>query len=198
MNKEDNMAKYRKKPVEIEAFQYDGDFMNKDGYYYVPEWAVNANLEGILYFENGELFVNTLEGKHHANVGDYIIKGVKGELYPCKPDIFEMTYEAVEERKECESENKEKLNKILIRCDGKDIIINTIRNVSDIARLLEWNIRLDILTLDKKILVDEGFKNEVSIKPRAVTLIKYINDDYIKRKHNKNTEVNATFIALKS
>ena len=87
------MAKYRKKPVVIEAFQYDGDFMNKDGNYYIPEWGVKANLEGVLYFEDGELFVNTLEGKHHASVGDYIIKGVKGELYPCKPDIFEKTYE---------------------------------------------------------------------------------------------------------
>lgn len=91
------MAKYRKKPVEIEAFQYDGDFMNKDGNYYIPEWGVKANLEGVLYFEDGELFVNTLEGKHHASVGDYIIKGVKGELYPCKPDIFEMTYDEIKD-----------------------------------------------------------------------------------------------------
>lgn len=90
------MAKYRKKPVEIEAFQYDGDFMNKDGYYYVPDWAVCANAEGVLYFEDGELFIKTLEGIHHASVGDYIIRGVKGELYPCKPDIFEMTYETGE------------------------------------------------------------------------------------------------------
>lgn len=67
--------------------------MNKDGYYYVPEWAVNANLEDVLYFKDGELYVKTLEGVHHASVGDYIIKGVKGEMYPCKPDIFEATYE---------------------------------------------------------------------------------------------------------
>lgn len=45
------MDKYRKKPVEIQAFKYDGDFMDKDGYYYVPAWAVHANLEGTLYFE---------------------------------------------------------------------------------------------------------------------------------------------------
>ena len=90
------MARYRKKPVVIEAFQYDGDFMNGDGIYYIPDWGVNANLEGILYFENdGKLFVKTLEGDMKANVGDYIIKGVNGELYPCKPDIFEKTYERV-------------------------------------------------------------------------------------------------------
>lgn len=89
------MDKYKKKPVEIQAFKYDGDFRDKDGYYYVPAWAVHANLEGTLYFENDELYVKTLEGIHHASVGDYIIRGVKGELYPCKPDIFEMTYEKV-------------------------------------------------------------------------------------------------------
>lgn len=85
----------------IEAFKFDGDLIDKTGYYYVPEWAVNANANGTLYFGEfedmpGELFVKTLEGDMHANVGDYIIKGVNGELYPCKPDIFEKTYEIVE------------------------------------------------------------------------------------------------------
>ena len=42
-----------------------------------------------------ELFIKTLEGVHHASVGDYIIQGVNGELYPCKPDIFEKTYDKV-------------------------------------------------------------------------------------------------------
>lgn len=86
------MSKYIKKPIKIEAFKYDGDFMNKDGHYYIPEWGVHANKEGTLYFEDGELYIKTLEGVHHASVGDYIIKGIKGELYPCKPDIFEQTY----------------------------------------------------------------------------------------------------------
>lgn len=92
--------KYRKKPVEIEAFKYDGDLMGSDGKYYVPDWAVKA-LENLgMYYDyiDGnphELFIRTLEGDHHVSVGDYIIQGVKGELYPCKPDIFEMTYENV-------------------------------------------------------------------------------------------------------
>ena len=43
------------------------------------------------------LHIKTLEGNHHVSVGDYVIKGVQGELYPCKPDIFEQTYELVEE-----------------------------------------------------------------------------------------------------
>lgn len=96
--------KYRKKPVVIEAFKYDGDLKGKDGEYYVPEWAVQAFENGVIYFSSlkfdeppTELFIDTLEGTHHASVGDYIIKGVNGELYPCKPDIFEKTYEVVEE-----------------------------------------------------------------------------------------------------
>lgn len=95
--------KYRKKPVEIEAFQYDGDLKGSDGNYYVPDWAVKAFEDGIMHFEGCtsdeppcELFIDTLEGTHHVSVGDYIIQGINGELYPCKPDIFEKTYEKVE------------------------------------------------------------------------------------------------------
>lgn len=97
------MAKYRKKPVVIEAFQYDGDLKGSDGKYYVPEWAVKAFEEKMMFFDGmnsdsppTELFIKTLEGVHHASVGDYIICGVDGELYPCKPGIFEKTYELVE------------------------------------------------------------------------------------------------------
>lgn len=95
--------KFRKKPVVIEAFQYDGDLMKSNGAFYVPEWAVHAYFDKILFFDRidtenpSELFVKTLEGNHHVSVGDYIIQGVQGELYPCKPDIFELTYEEVEE-----------------------------------------------------------------------------------------------------
>lgn len=94
--------KYRKKPVIIEAFQYDGDLKGSDGKYYVPEWMVRAVENGIAYYaqENPveppiELYIVTLEGHYHVSVGDFIIQGVNGELYPCKRDIFEKTYEAV-------------------------------------------------------------------------------------------------------
>lgn len=93
--------KYRTKPVVIEAFRYDGDLRGADGEWYVPEWAQKACEDGVMYFGSVsedeppcELFIETLEGTHHASVGDYIIRGVNGELYPCKPDIFEKTYEA--------------------------------------------------------------------------------------------------------
>lgn len=91
------MAKYRKKPVEIEAFKWTGDREQSDD----PIWIVEAIKNQTVWFgvnDNNEvdsMFINTLEGVHKADIGDYIIKGVKGELYPCKPDIFEMTYDEV-------------------------------------------------------------------------------------------------------
>ena len=96
--------KYRKKPVVIEAFQYDGDLKGKDGNYYVPDWAVKAFEDGVLHYplpadllhSPCELYVMTLEGDMHVSIGDYVIRGVNGEIYPCKPDIFEKTYEPAE------------------------------------------------------------------------------------------------------
>lgn len=77
--------KYRKKPVVIEALQWNGSNINA-----LTNFA-NSHIE----FHNYLIKIETLEGVMIANVGDYIIKGVKGEIYPCKSDIFEQTYEAV-------------------------------------------------------------------------------------------------------
>lgn len=91
--------KYRKKPVVIEAFKYDGDLKDAEGKWYVPDWAVMAFESGEMYYgieEPWELYIKTLEGVQHVSVGDYIIKGIQGEFYPCKPDIFEQTYEVAE------------------------------------------------------------------------------------------------------
>ena len=82
------MAKYRKKPDVIDAIRWNGDN--------VGEICNFTGRCGGELFKDGELNIPTLEGVHHASIGDYIIKGVKGEFYPCKPDIFEMTYEGVE------------------------------------------------------------------------------------------------------
>ena len=93
------MALYVKKPIAIEAFRYDGDLMGADGKYYVPDWAVEAFESGVMYYKpdtQGEMYIRTLEGEMHAPVGCYIIKRVNGELYPCRQDIFEKTYETVE------------------------------------------------------------------------------------------------------
>lgn len=96
------MAKYRKKPVVIDAFQYDGDLMGSDGKYYVPDWAVKALEDGVIHFGSlkldeppCEMFIDTLEETHHASVDDYIIRDVNGEIYPCKPDVFEKTYDEI-------------------------------------------------------------------------------------------------------
>ena len=86
------MAKYRKKPVVIEAIQFTGDnateinFFTECKSYPTDESTSSSPKEKVL-------IIPTLEGDMRANVGDYIIKGVKGEFYPCKPDIFEATYE---------------------------------------------------------------------------------------------------------
>lgn len=88
------MALYRKKPVVIEAFEWTGGLDQIED----PEWVVDAIRHGEIYYQGGDaphLTIETLEGDMRASVGDYIIKGVKGEIYPCKPDIFAATYEAV-------------------------------------------------------------------------------------------------------
>lgn len=87
------MAQYRKKPVVIEAVQHFSDRGQHTNEW--PKWLIDAINDGVLFARGNETFVRTLEGEHLASDGDYIIKGVKGELYPCKPDIFELTYEAV-------------------------------------------------------------------------------------------------------
>ena len=89
------MSIYRKKPVQIQAFQF---YMNLDySNGTVPHWFCKNVYDGVVIDNGDHLIIKTLEGDHRANVGDYIIRGVKGELYPCKPDIFEMTYERVYE-----------------------------------------------------------------------------------------------------
>ena len=95
--------RYRKKPVVIDAVQWTGtnhremfdfltdyqctdQYMSEEGKnFYIDHWKVP-----------GGLVIKTLEGEHLANIGDYIIRGVCGEFYPCKPDIFRETYEEVE------------------------------------------------------------------------------------------------------
>jgi hypothetical protein len=61
--------------------------------YYVPQWAKDGYKNGNLFYAEGNLFVKTLEGNHKCLIGDYLIKGVEGEMYPCKPEIFDKTYD---------------------------------------------------------------------------------------------------------
>ena len=79
--------KFKKKPVTIDAIQWNGENTEE-----VSKFVGEA-----LTIDTTDLKINTLEGTMTASVGDFIIKGVKGEFYPCKPDIFEQTYDAAQE-----------------------------------------------------------------------------------------------------
>lgn len=82
--------KYRKKPVVIEAIQYDG---TGNGF----EIILNFVGDELWCNDDGDVMIATLEGDHRVSAGDYVIRGVNGEFYPCKPDIFEKTYDIEEE-----------------------------------------------------------------------------------------------------
>lgn len=92
--------KYRKKPVVIEAIQWNGKNNYEVEVFTGDKTSLSVNSiyrpQGHLP-EDYNLYINTLEGTMEVNIGDYIIKGVKGEFYPCKEDIFLETYEKVEE-----------------------------------------------------------------------------------------------------
>ncbi|MCI8469341.1 MAG: hypothetical protein HFJ75_07660 [Eggerthellaceae bacterium] len=84
--------RYRKKPVEVEAWLIGSEEK-------MPGWLLDAMSSRIAMerVDGSGWLIKTLEGDHFGNVGDYIIRGVKGELYPCKPDIFEETYLPVDD-----------------------------------------------------------------------------------------------------
>ena len=81
------IKKYRKKPVVVEVVQWTGDNIDE-----VLEFG-----QGKIKYINGKPTIETLEGTLTASKNDYIIKGIKGEYYPCKPDVFANTYEEVDE-----------------------------------------------------------------------------------------------------
>lgn len=89
--------KYRKKPVVIDAVQFKtNNELRSPHMDSLINW-INQESEKIMAYHNGtDIFIRTLEGTMKASVGDYIIKGVNGEFYPCKEDIFNKTYDAVE------------------------------------------------------------------------------------------------------
>lgn len=98
------MARWRKKPIVVEAFEWVYDentgARSAPGDNEMPDWLIEAmdqdtSVAGALYLFEGTWMVNTIEGEHKVNSGDWIIRGVAGELYACKPDIFDATYEPV-------------------------------------------------------------------------------------------------------
>lgn len=87
------MPHFAKRPVQIEARKYDGTPSSSA---YLIKWIVDNGHEAFSDPNQPTcFFIETLEGTHRANPGDWIIKGVAGEFYPCKPEIFAATYEPV-------------------------------------------------------------------------------------------------------
>lgn len=94
------MPKFQKKPVQVEAYLMKDHSMWEDEDVVLPEWLQGAIDDNIVFTGlncEGQSVtkIATNEGVMTADIGDWIIQGVKGELYPCKPDIFEMTYDEV-------------------------------------------------------------------------------------------------------
>lgn len=98
------MAFYKKKPVVIEARLFDGAAtQTMDVYHWIEEntdgsfdpWGPTPPSGVSIDPETGEMLIATLEGRMRVSLGDYVIKGVQGEFYPCKPEIFHQTYETV-------------------------------------------------------------------------------------------------------
>ncbi len=85
--------KYKKKPVIIEAIKWTGDPKTTE---IEDKSFVDAYKNGTFKYNGNKMLIKTLEGEMTASPGDYIIKGVQGEFYPCKADIFAQTYEAVD------------------------------------------------------------------------------------------------------
>jgi len=124
------MPTFRQKPLEVEAFQ-----LTPDNYIAVeqwPEWLREAEQKhmsevGAMWRRtsshcNHPWMINTLEGQHVASMYDYIVQGVEGEIYPCKPHIFELTYEMVEATKDQEvvTENFRKHIKEIFPLEGPE------------------------------------------------------------------------------
>ena len=87
------MAKFRKKPVVVEAVKLEQNLQSIQEVYFFMKWFDFRTQE----LKKKGIIIPTLEGEHLASWGDWIIKGVEGEFYPCKPDIFVKTYEPAED-----------------------------------------------------------------------------------------------------
>lgn len=98
------MQKFVKKPVVVEAIQYNGLNITE------IESFVGAKLSTIMSsVEDTQLIIPTLEGDMKVSKGDYVIKGIKGEFYPCKPDVFKSTYNVVEDNNGILSEGEKRV-----------------------------------------------------------------------------------------
>ena len=129
------MQKFVKKPVVIEAIQYDGINITE------VEDFVGVKLPSIwLSVEDTQLLIPTLEGDMKISKGDYIIKGIKGEFYPCKPDVFKQSYNMIKENNGILSEGEKRVRKsfnpsALKRVENfKSITASAIDEIAEVER----------------------------------------------------------------
>ena len=129
------MKKIVKKPVVIEAIQYDGINITE------VEDFVGAKLPSVwLSVEDTQLVIPTLEGDRKVSKGDYVIKGIKGEFYPCKPDVFKQSYNMIKENNGILSEGEKRVRKsfnpsALKRVENfKSITASAIDEIAEVER----------------------------------------------------------------
>ena len=129
------MQKFVKKPVVIEAIQYDGANITE------IETFVRGKLPTIMTSDLGaQLVISTLEGDMKVTKGDYVIKGIKGEFYPCKPDIFKQSYNMIKENNGILSEGEKRVRKsfnpsALKRVENfKSITASAIDEIAEVER----------------------------------------------------------------
>ena len=129
------MQKFVKKPVVIEAIQYNGENIE------AIEDFVGKKLSTVMASDvYVKLIIPTLEGNMKASKGDYIIKGIKGEFYPCKPDVFKSTYNVVEDNNGILSEGEKRVRKsfnpsALKRVENfKSITASAIDEIAEVER----------------------------------------------------------------
>ena len=129
------MQKFVKKPVVIEAIQYDGANITE------IETFVRGKLPTIMTSDLGtQLVISTLEGDMKVSKGDYVIKGIKGEFYPCKPDIFKQSYNMIKENNGILTEGEKRVRKsfnpsVLKRVENfKSITASAIDEIAEVER----------------------------------------------------------------
>lgn len=156
------MGKYIKKPVEVEAIQFTGDNIEKNIKPFLGKSKYTIN--------NNSIIISTLEGDMKCSKNDYIIKGVNGEFYPCKPDIFEKTYEFKPRKSKIKvhypSMNLELINELPICGCGKP---------DEVYELIHYWLK-DIR--DKKFGHLHEYEKDKDVDIRFRYLLLYILDDH--------------------
>lgn len=163
--------KFRKKPIEIEAIQWTGGNLEEIGAF-MPEAA---------YTVSGErLTIATLEGAHLASVGDWIIRGVHGEYYPCKPDIFAKTYERCDATSEevyeiSKDDARELVSEILLKVSG-EYIQKDLGDAEILAALAEECAELGHAALKLRRVLDGRNVTPVTLEEAMPNLLEEVAD----------------------